>query len=73
MAGVWNDRQSLELVPQSYHCDADGEDLTILVEEELAERVPVAFARGLRPFLVNVRCPSGGGHDVSCTGQVRYG
>jgi hypothetical protein len=67
-------RRVAELAPTTYECAEDGQDLTGLVRDELAEQVPVAYHRGgLRPFRVIVTCPGGGApHQVSCSGQVRY-
>jgi hypothetical protein len=50
----------MELTPASYRCAEHDHDLTRSVEEQLEERVPVAYARDTarpRPFEVIVTCP----------------
>jgi hypothetical protein len=72
MAGVWDDPASIDLAPSSFRCATDDAELTALVREQLAEEVPAAYSRGMRPFQVVVHCPGSGGHDVTCHGRYRY-
>lgn len=68
----------MRTLPDSPTCPTHGDDLKSLVEQELATDPvlgdsawlgPGHGKKGLRPFLVIVQCPGGGGHEQEVEGS----
>lgn len=68
----------MRLDPDSFPCPVHGTDLCGLVEAELRADPQIVIQPGLRPgtrprrtqsFLVIVRCPQDGGHEVDLEGK----